>query len=319
MKSLNHIAPRRFRLTIKGGIVAAALFLGGCTEKTWPDLGPISYEPVVMMSEVARGGEQATHNAYPKDSSFGVWVMALEEHLLWKFDHKFADTVVDNEIVGWNGTEWNTAVPYDWPAEKTLTVAAYSPANVEAEFSAKSGVAFSNVDALDEDSKELMYAGPVCDKTYGAGSGSVNLPFRHALCSVQFAVIPHLPEHIDVKVRHISVEQLYHKGSFTSLPYPSWSVTGDCYTQVFFEGEEVVLAGETELLDSPKWLLPQITKVKVKLVCDFLYKEATLPEQSFEIEKNVAWEAGMTYSYTLKIYTDNIGFLHDNISGFIAE
>lgn len=302
--------------------IVAALTLSSCTEKTWPDLGPISYEPVVMMSQVSRaeeGGQQSSLNVYPKDGAFGVWVAALDNNLVWKFDGQSAEKVVENEVVRWNGLEWNTATPHAWPAEKNLTVAAYSPANVEAEFSIEEGVVFSNVDALEEGSGDLMFAGPVCDKTYGVGGGVITIPFKHALCSVQFAVIPHLPEHIKVAVREISVGQIRHKGSFCSLPTPSWAPVGESYEHKVFEGEEVVAPGEIKLLGKPEWLLPQVAQARVKLVCDFIYENATLPHQTLEVERSVAWEPGVGYTYTLKIYTDSIGFLHDNISTIVDE
>lgn len=312
MKNTRHIAPSL--------LAAALLVLGSCTEKAWPDLGTISYEPLVVTSQVMRSGAeevQAPINAYPKDETFGVWVMALDENLSWEYGGTHAEVLVDNQEVAWNGSEWNTAEPCKWPNQKKITVAAYSPADAQAEFSATSGVVFNNVDVLDEKSWELMWAGPVCDKDHAACGGVINLPFTSALCSVQFSVIPHLPEHVSVKVRSLTMEQLRHQGSFVSLPTPSWSVSGECYTQSFFEGAEVVGPGKTRLLDTPRWLMPQMAKVKIRLVCDFLYEDATLPDQTFEIEKDALWEAGKQYAYTLKIYTDNISFLHDNITDLI--
>lgn len=300
---------------------AALLLLGGCTEKTLPDLGPISYEPVVVMSQVARADHEGEggSNIYPKDSSFGVWVAALDDNLLWEYDSHTAEVVVDDEVVGWNGTEWNTATPHAWPAEKRLTVAAYSPATAQASFSDKEGVVFRDVDVLEDGGSELLFAGPICDKSYGVGGGVITIPFKHALCSVQFAVIPHLPDHIGVVIRKISVGQLQHKGSFASLPEPSWATEGELCEQVVFEGNEAVQSGEVKLLGEPKWVLPQITTAKVKILCDFVYANATLPNQTLEADKSVAWQPGVGYLYTLKIYTDSVGFLHDNISAIFEE
>ncbi len=316
MKPLCHIAT-----TLLAALTAATLLLlGGCTEKTWPDLGAITYEPIVVASQVMQGGgsvEEPTtpSNIYPKEKKFGVWVMALDENLSWEYGGSHAEVLVDNQEVAWNGSEWNTAEPCKWPIQKQITVAAYSPADAQAEFSATNGVVFNNVDVLDEKSRELMWAGPVCDKEYGACGGVVNLAFTSALCTVQFSVIPHLPEHVSVRIRSLSVEQLRHQGSFASLPTPSWSTSGDHYKQPFFEGAEVVASGETRSLGAPVWLIPQMAKVKVVLVCDFIYDDATLPNQVLEIEKDALWEAGRQYAYALKIYTNKISFLHDSITG----
>ncbi len=301
--------------------IVAALALSSCTEKVWPDLGPISYEPVVMMSQVSRADEggEGNHNIYSKDDSFGVWVAALDDNLTWKYDKDYANMMVDRGVVGWNGTEWNTSTPHAWPAEKILTVAAYSPASAQASFSNKEGVVFSDVDVLNKGSEELMFAGPICDKEYGVGGGVITIPFKHALCSVQFAVIPHLPDHISVVVRKISIGQLQHQGSFSSLPEPSWTTTGELCEQVVFEGSETVRPGEVRLLGEAKWLLPQVTTAHIKLLCDFVYENATLPNQVLEVSKSVAWQPGVGYLYSLKVYTDSLGFLHDNISAIIDD
>lgn len=317
MKPLCHIATSLLATLA----TAALLLLGGCAERTWPDLGAITYEPIVVVSQMMQGGggsfeESATpSNIYPKDEKFGVWVMALDENLSWEYGGSHAEVLVNNQEVAWNGSEWSTAEPCKWPVLKQITVAAYSPADAQAEFSYKNGVMFNNVDVLNEKSRELMWAGPVYDKKYGASGGVVNLPFTSALCAVQFSVIPHLPEHVSVRVRSLSVEQLRHQGSFVSLPTPSWSTSGNHYKQPFFEGAEVVAPGEIRSLGAPVWLMPQMAKMKVVLVCDFLYEDATLPNQVLEIEKDALWEPGRQYAYTLKIYTNKISFLHDSITG----
>ena len=120
--------------------LGAALLLAACaTEPAQPDLGPVSYAPVVT-SPSARTGEGGCTNLYPKEVPFTVWVRALDEQMLWAEYADESTSFIDNEQVEWNGSEWSTSAEHLWPADKALSLMAYSPASVEARFSVRGGI-----------------------------------------------------------------------------------------------------------------------------------------------------------------------------------
>ncbi len=293
--------------------LGAALLLAACaTEPAQPDLGPVSYAPVVT-SPSARTGEGGCTNLYPKEVPFAVWVRALDEQMLWAEYADESTSFIDNEQVEWNGSEWNTSAEHLWPADKALSLMAYSPASVEARFSVRGGIEFDNVDILAEGAEQLMFANPVSDQLYTFNNGVINIPFTPALAQLSFAVIPHVPDDVEVVVKKISVSNIQHCGSFCSLPEASWAPTGDTYEVVFFEGEESVMGSGYKQLGTTEWVLPQSVMARVKVVCDFHAHGTVIPNQVFEADEKMMWRVGKNYAYTIKIYMDSIGFMHDVI------
>lgn len=310
------------RATYSGLLVAIAIWLSSCTQTEWVEFGPIAYEPVVkaMISSSASVGSAPSENlgdtTFPKTSSFGVWVLAYDEKEVESGVAPTPTIVVSDEEVRWNGSEWNTYSEYLWPEEKMLSVAAYAPAEAEAHFSHQKGVVFNNVDVLSGDSRALMFASPTTSQKQISNQGVINIPFVHALSSVQFNVIPHVPSHVKVRVKSIKASNIFHKGSFSSLPQPLWIPQGESYEQTFFDGSVEVASGETKALDSQVWVLPQGANVNVKLVCDLVYEEGgELANQTFEVTEAMNWKVGREYTYTIKVYMQGIGFMHDIISG----
>ena len=158
-----------------------------------------------------------------------------------------------------------------------------------------------------------MFANPVSDQLYTFNNGVINIPFTPALAQLSFAVIPHVPDDVEVVVKKISVSNIQHCGSFCSLPEASWAPTGDTYEVVFFEGEESVMGSGYKQLGTTEWVLPQSVMARVKVVCDFHAHDTVIPNQVFEADEKMMWRVGKNYAYTIKIYMDSIGFMHDVI------
>lgn len=294
-------------------IALVAIGMAGCTEKAPVELGLIGFEPVVKVETVSRG---VGDNIYSKEKRFGVWVMGLDEELSWSRDHSLAIAMATNEPVGWNGSQWCTESEIMWPHKKRITVAACSPAGATASFNATQGVVFEAVDALADGAGELMWAGPVYDQHHSNNAGTINLPFQHALCSVQFVVIPHIPTDMSVKIKRISMEGLRHVGTFNSLPEPLWIPSGESCTVEFFEGSQEVGPAESAELESQRWLIPQVCRPKVKVECEFVYEGGGGYTQTLETIEPMAWKAGKQYTYTLKVSLQSVGFLH---AGLVSE
>lgn len=292
-------------------LIIAALLIAACTnEQDMPDLGPVGYAPVVATSH-ARA--MCGANIYPKDVPFSVWVRSLSEEQHWATAAEESRLFIDNEEVVWNGTEWTTATKHIWPWGNSLSLMAYSPAGANATFSVRGGVEFHDIDVLAEGNGNLMFANPVSDQLFVFNNGIINIPFTSALSQVSFAVIPHVPDDVKVVVKEISVRNIMHCGSFCSLPEASWAPTGDTCEVLFFEGEESAMGSEFKKLGVSEMVLPQHLNARVKVVCDFVTPNTTIPNQEFEIDEKMIWRVGKCYDYTIKIYMDGIGFMHDVI------
>ena len=292
-------------------IIAVAMLASACaTEPHTPEMGPVGYAPVIAST---CNRTNASQNIYPNDVPFGVWVGALYEDKLWETAADESRVFIENEQVAWNGQKWNTATDHLWPSDASLSLMAYSPATAEAEFSIRNGVEFHDIDILTDGNDKLMFANPVSNQLYTFNNGVINIPFTSALAQLSFAVIPHVPDDVEVVVKKISLSNIRHCGSFCSLPEASWAPSGDTYEVVVFEGEEGVMGSAYKQLGDSEWVMPQSVNAHVTVVCDYYAHDTVIPNQVFETDEKMIWRVGKAYDYTIKIYMDSIGFMHDVI------
>ena len=292
-------------------IIAVALLASACAKQPHtPEMGPVGYAPVIATTN---NRAENCQNLYPQEVPFGVWVNALETDQLWESAADESRLFIEDEQVVWNGQEWNTTTQHLWPADASLSLVAYSPATAEATFSIRNGIEFHDIDILDEGNDKLMFANPVSNQLYTFNNGVINVPFTSALSQLSFAVIPHVPDDVEVVVKKISLSNIRHCGSFCSLPEASWAPTGDTYEVVFFEGEESVMGSNYKQLGVAQSVMPQSVNVHVKVVCDYHAHGTVIPNQVFETDEKMIWRVGKSYDYTIKIYMDGIGFMHDVI------
>lgn len=282
------------------------------TEPANIDVDSVRYAPVVTL--LGTHSAEGLTNLYPEDTPFIVWVGALDQNQSWASDAENSTCFIDSEQVIWNGKEWNTSINHQWPIDKSLSLMAYSPADITATFSVQYGIQFNNIDVLNQGRDMLMFANPVSNQFYNFNQGVIPIPFIHAFAQVSFSVIPHVPSDVEVVVKEISLSNIQHSGSFCSLPEASWKPTGETCKMIFFDGEERIESSNYKLIGTTEWVLPQSVIARVKVVCDFHAHGTVIPDQVFEVDENMLWEVGKSYAYTIKINMDGISFLHDVIA-----
>lgn len=154
---------------------------------------------------------------------------------------------IESNVVGHNGTVWNTPVDYYWPLSGYMDFKAYSPASLSsqgAKIEYSNGVSISNykIDSFEDTQVDFMYSIPLADKITNAGHPEeVDITFKHALTQVAFTVKPQkyftttadgTTNHVTITIDKLSLKNMYYIGSFSQNSTPQWDVydESDTYT-----------------------------------------------------------------------------------------
>lgn len=252
----------------------------------------LRFDPVILTATKAD-----THTEYPADVPFGVqmWDYALEQ------DPAEGIVFLDNARVTQTDGEW---VPGDgvlWPGiDRNLAVLAYSPyGKASKAITREEGVCFDAVDT-EKDQTDLLYTELRHGLHRNNDGGVVNLPFRHALCYVDFAVRTNARDEEHVEVRSLSLLTLATEGSFQSLPMPEWTLTGVPHKVTFYSGLKLIGASNTLLPGSGAWVLPQAVRSIVHADLDYTAPNGDILPYSIESEPLVKiLEPGRHYTIVL--------------------
>jgi hypothetical protein len=257
----------------------------------------LRFDPVILAASKAD-----VPGEYPADVPFGVQV--------WDYDLAKEPTsgtvLLDNAQVTFTGGEWVPGNGVLWPGmDRNLAVLAYSPYGRAASVNLQEGIRFEAVNT-DTDQTDLLYTDLRQGLHRNNDGGVVNLPFRHALCYVDFAIRTNALESERVEVRSLSLLSLYTEGDFQSLPEPGWSLTGTPHKVTFYKGLKLVRATNTLLPDSGAWVLPQAVKSIVHADLDYTAPNGDILPYSIESEPLVKiLEPGRHYTIILSYLSGN--------------
>lgn len=290
-------------------IILLAAFAAGCTLNRQDDFDVdyvLEFQPAMYMHLAAEGVER-----FPADQSFAVRAWALPEQDSWEYDAAGAEEFLPlTETVPMSdGRTWGCKTPVMWPTRhKRLTFYAYSPYSAGDDCDAVSGVSFMGMDVLNDDT-DLLYTDPVTDVDKMDCGGVVALPFKHALCGMDFKVKNRVKDSERMIVRKITLESAYHKGDFRSMASPQWTLGQDMVPFVFFDGEYQT-GHLPSRIGQRRMMIPQSLDSRVVVECEFVTEAGTrIVQRLSTVPLKTVLESGVSYTFTLSVGIDDVKFL----------
>lgn len=159
----------------------------------------LSFEAPVMGTQSRAYYGEISGGNYPIDESFKIFAKQHNGDLTdWESAENFWVDAL--EAIYDNGKEyWDTDKDYYWPSSDTdikLSFGAYSPAVLNTGATAtytNTGLTVANfeVNATVDNQVDLMYSGPILNKSYKISTDvdGVDITFKHALSSIVFSAI----------------------------------------------------------------------------------------------------------------------------------
>ena len=169
--------------------------------------GEICMSPVLSdMTKTRAGGDT---NPYPDGSSFGVFAYYNQTQPYFE-NHKFT-----SESGVCAGDD-----PVYWPLSGSLIFAGYSPFDERIHAGFDVGTKTLTIsDYVVDGTKDLMYFLPELDEgdfvSYDKSAGSVDVEFHHALSCVSINVAVKSGDEANVKLKSITLKDVYTQGDFT--------------------------------------------------------------------------------------------------------
>ena len=166
---------------------------------------------------------------------------------------------------------------------------------------------------------DLLYSEPQADMDKVDRHGVVVLPFKHALAQVDFCVKNRVFKEEEIIIKSIRIDEVKHRGSFTSLPQPSWKVEDAETPLMFFEGEQAT-SNNAEPIGRRWNVVPQ--ELSTRVTVEYEYRTAantgfTLKLKTCDLETNL--KPGRHYTYTLSVGIDDVKFLLEIIEDRFAK
>lgn len=286
-------------------IVALCTF-SGCINNTC-ESDSVAYE--VCFSPAVMPTSRYEVGVYPSDRLFGVWAFALPNNMTWGADASSAQSLIDGEVVAYDGAWWRTSTTYMWPEQSRLSIFAWSPFDLAASFDKTKGICFNGFDLLNSDVKP-MFSASIINKSCPEYAGIVAVPFQHALAQVEFRLNTTYDLKAEVRVKSVNIGGIFTGGNFHSLPAPEWETMGETTNVEFCDGE-CVLGHSSIVVGEGRWMLPQRVHQSVEVVYD-LYNEngsLVLANQVVTSKPMCAkWEVGRSYSYCLTLKHGEVVF-----------
>ena len=300
-------------------LISSALLLTGCLldrQDAYDVDYVMEFQPAMLMHV---SGEES--ECFPPGQSIAVRAWELPEQDSWKEAASSAQEFLPlTEILPFaDGKTWGFEDPVLWPQRhKRLTFLAYSPFDAGAGCDAETGVSFLDVDVVGNP-VDLLYTDPVEDVDKMECGGTVVLPFRHALCSMNFKIKNRVQTQEQIVVKNITLENVNYKGDFHSLLSPQWTLESERTSFVFFEGEYQT-GHLPEDIGQRYLMVPQSLDTQVKVEYDFFTEQGTFISQKLStVSMRTVLEPGVNYSFTLSVGIDDVIFLVEIIEDSLEK
>lgn len=273
------------RSLISGCLVAVvAMLLSGCVGVLQTQWVPVrvGFDPVI--GHDTRAEESVP---FPAERTFNVWAVSAAGGELY----------IDDETISCGSDGWLSATI--WPHDE-LSFHAYSPSDLNPQFSKKDGLTIKDFDCSGGH-VDILVA-----KTGNIGQDAdslVILPFEHALSRVEFRMQQSLDSQISVRVRKIEMIGFASKGTYCSSARDRWTPGAKDFSYVAFEDQTgVLLTSEPIYLGEEFYTIPQVCDARVEVTYDIKYGNAAWIPQTDAIKRlETFWEPNTHYTYTLNL------------------
>lgn len=271
---------------------------------------PLAFEPV--MHAQVRAGETPDNT---ENNSFGVSAWTLDRTETWSTGSENAEPFLDREKLLRDGVFWYPESKPDWPPyQYNLACIGFAPFDAVTQCDNSQGVVFDDVDTS-TDPGDLRYTLPQANLSKNRNGGVVTLPMIPALCEVGFRVRGVSEyETARIFVRSISLENVKLKGSFHSLPNPSWELKDVTGAINFFEGDWPV-GYSPQVIGETRRIIPQDLDASLRIAYDVVApSQDRIPEEVFGLEIKRSLSAGHQYTFTLAVSTSGVEVIQENPS-----
>lgn len=285
----------------------------GCVNEEREHHDPVvqlAFEPV--MHAQVRAGETPDNT---ENNSFGVSAWTLGQTENWSSESENAEPFLDREKLLRDGVFWYPESKPDWPPyQYNLACIGFAPFDAVTQCDNSQGVVFDDVDTS-TDPGDLRYTLPQSNLSKKQNGGVVTLPMIPALCEVSFRVRGVSEyETARIYVRSISLENVKLKGSFHSLPNPSWELKDATGAINFFEGDWPV-GYSPQVIGETRRIIPQDLDASLRIAYDVVApSQDRIPEEVFGLEIKRSLSAGHQYTFTLAISTSGVEVIQENPS-----
>ena len=304
-------------------IFVVLMLLAGCTIDAL-----IIFDPEVRLlfhPEMYHHIDDEEAAVYPLDQDFSVCAWTGDREWLplsraFSQEVSLTDSIRKIQVTD---TLWAFDEMVMWPSKnEILSVTAYSPYDEECEISREKGVQWSTDDILKEQ-VDLLYAHKERNRMGNINNNIFHLPFNHALSRVSFRVknrVDNTGAHDvlnrphKITVTNIIIEGVKYKGSFCSLPEPTWTLNDDLRPLPIFINDSFVTSGTPEPIGNVWLLVPQTFNTKVYVQFEYTTVEPTIITQRLgTVPLTTTIEPGRDYVYTLSVGIDDVLFLQERI------
>jgi hypothetical protein len=308
-------------------IFVALMLLAGCTIDA-----PTVYDPEVRLlfhPEMYHHIDDEEAAVYPLDQDFSVCAWTGDREWLplsraFSQEVSLTDSIRKIQVTD---TLWAFDEMVMWPTKKqVLTVTAYSPYDEDCEVSRENGVQWST-DVLEEQ-VDLLYAHKERNRMGNVNNNIFHLPFNHALSRVSFRVknrVDNTGAHDvlnrphKITVTNIIIEGVKHKGSFCSLPEPTWTLDEDMQRLEIFDGS-FQTSGTPEPIGNVWLMVPQTFNTKVYVQFEYTTVEpTTITQRLGTVPLTATIKPGHDYTYTLSVGIDDVLFLKERLEERIEK
>ena len=215
---------------------------------------------------------------------------------VWALESKTGQPVIEAMPLQYDAGLWRPVESYSWKANYPLDFYAASPL-AYASFDSEKGICFESYDTAM--GYELLYTEPVLEREAGQTLGLVSLTFQRPMSLLRIYIKQELLSSSGILIKSLTVDGLKHKGSFSSLPQPLWTLEGEAEPFLLWSGE---LEGPTmleELCES--YVLPQSAQLDFTLLCDVWTGVSSLKEQELSGTVYLNMTSGKLYELYLTV------------------
>lgn len=282
------------------------LLAAGCTLDQANNYDPdmeLVFHPAMHLATKAEINEE-----YPIGQTFTASAWTLDKGHFWAEESSQSEVYLNNASVYFTENGFKLGKDTLWPAtDKSLTVVACTPTDAFVSISADKGAECSYDMLLSQ--ADILYTDPQADLNKIDCGGVIALPFRHALCQVDFMVKNRVAKDEEILIKSIKIDGVKHRGTFASLPEPTWTIGPDEVSLLFFEGDMETTNTPEDIGDS--WLIiPQ--ELTTNVTVEYEYRTSadtgfTLTLKTCDLQTKL--EPGRHYTYTLSVGIDDVKFL----------
>ena len=215
---------------------------------------------------------------------------------VWVLESKTGQPVIEAMPLQYDAGLWRPVESYSWKANYPLDFYAASPL-AYASFDSEKGICFESYDTAM--GYELLYTEPVLEREAGQTLGLVSLTFQRPMSLLRIYIKQELLSSSGILIKSLTVDGLKHKGSFSSLPQPLWTLEGEAEPYELWIGALESPASQVDLCES--YVLPQSAQLDFTLLCDVWTGVSSLKEQELSGTVYLNMTPGKLYELYLTV------------------